>query len=125
MGKEKEYTADQVMKAIKDSYGIISTIAERLGCSWSTASKYCQNWNETKQAMESETETVLDMAETTLVTALKNGDIQASKWILSTKGRKRGYGESIEVTGDIPAVVMTREERRKRIEELHAKLCPS
>lgn len=95
----QKYTMEQVLAAIKDSHGIITTIAKRLGCSWSKGRDSIDRWETTRKAFEDEIEQILDLAESKLFTSINNGDVQSAKWILSTKGKKRGYTERQEVTG--------------------------
>lgn len=97
MGRAKSYTAQTLIQAIKGSGGIISTIAKKLDCEWFTARKYIDKWEETKRAYLDEQEVVLDMAEGTLLKSIQEGDVQSAKWILSTKGKKRGYSEKLEI----------------------------
>jgi transposase-like protein len=99
MGAPKMYKKEHILEAIKDSGAIVSTIARRLGCRWTTAKKYIQKWEETKRAFADEEETVLDMAESVLFGAVKDHDIQAAKWLLSKKAKARGYSDRIEHTG--------------------------
>lgn len=111
------YTPKTILKAINGSGGIVSTIAKKLGCSWSTAQKYVTLWEETRKAYKDEGELVLDLAEGTLITAIQGGDVQSAKWMLSTKGKMRGYNEKIEMehSGGIDVVSLTPEERDVRI----------
>jgi hypothetical protein len=88
-----------IIKAIRGSGGIMSTVAKKLDVSWYTAKRYIDAFPETLQAYEEEQEAVLDMAEGTLLSSIKNGDVQASKWFLSTKGKRRGFSERLEQTG--------------------------
>ena len=90
-------TTDEIIEAIKGSGGIISTIAKRLNVSWHTADKYIKKSKQTKQAITNEREAILDMAEGALYGSIKEGNTQDAKWLLATKGRHRGYGESLEV----------------------------
>ena len=91
-------TKKQTMKAIDGSGGIMSTIATRLGVAWATARLYVNNWDETKALYEIENERVLDLAETTVLNSIKGGEVQDAKWLLSRKGKQRGYGEQVDVT---------------------------
>ena len=99
MGAPKKYTQQNVLEAIKGSGSIVSTVARRLGCEWITAKRYIEKWEVTQRAMLDEEETILDMAESKLYEAIQNNDIQAAKWILSTKGKRRGFSERQEITG--------------------------
>lgn len=95
----KGYTKAKVLAAIKGSAGIRTTIANRLGCTWGTANKWANYWPETREAMQHEKESVLDLCEGTLFKAVQEGDTGSAKWILSTMGKDRGYVERQEITG--------------------------
>jgi len=99
MGSARNFTCEQVTIAIKGTAGIVSNIAKKLACDWSTASRYIGKWDATKVAYANEKEAVLDLAESTLVKSIRDGDVQSAKWILSTKGKERGYTERQELTG--------------------------
>ena len=86
-----------IIAAIKGSGGIMSTIARRLKVEWHTAQSYVRHSIVTVQALQNEEETALDLAESTLLKAIKNNDVQAAKWLLSTKGKRRGYSEKHEI----------------------------
>lgn len=96
MGKPYHYTKEEVLKAIKGSSTIISTIAKSLGCDWATARKYVNKWQETIQAYENERQTVGDFAEGKLMENVKKGDMGAIKYFLSKKYKDRGYGDNPE-----------------------------
>jgi len=88
----------QVLTAIKGSAGIMSTIARRLDCDWTTAKRYVNKWEKTRQAFADEDEAIIDMAEGVLYKSIKEGNTQDAKWLLS-KRRKAKYSERQEVTG--------------------------
>ena len=95
MGKALQYKKDTVLKAVKDSKGIITTIAKRLKCSWHTAETYCNKYPESKRALKDENEKILDICEGLLIESIeKNKDIQNAKWLLSKKGKVRGYTDN-------------------------------
>ena len=83
------------MKAIKNSNGIITIIAERIGCTRQTVSKAIKADPYIQEFYENECETVLDIAEVVVIDAIKNQDVNTAKWYLSTKGAKRGYNTSV------------------------------
>ena len=95
---EYNFTEDQILFAIKGSCAIITNIAESLGCSWNTAKRQIETGNETiKKAFDDERERVIDKAESVILDAIDEKDIQTSKWYLSTIGKKRGYSEKMEI----------------------------
>lgn len=96
MGKVSE---EQLLEAIKNSMGVISTIAKRLNVAWHTANDNIQKYESTIRALQDEVETSLDMAESELLKKVKKGDTTMIKYYLSTKGKKRGYTLRQEITG--------------------------
>lgn len=98
MGREL-FTTKQFLTAIKDSGGIVSTIADRIGCDWHTANKYIKSKATLQQAWQNEKEQITDIAETSLIESIKERDAWAVKYYLSTKGKNRGYTERQEITG--------------------------
>ena len=101
-------TKEKILAAITGTGGIMSTIADRLELTWSMAYNYCQKYEETKSALADETERILDKAEGTLFSSIDAGDVQSSKWILATKGKKRGYSEKqeMEISGQGQLVII-------------------
>ena len=96
MGKEL-FTAKQFIKAIPNTGGIITKIAERVGCAWHTAKKYIEQYPTIQQAYQNECERVLDIAESALIKSITEQEAWAVKYMLSTKGKKRGYVERQEL----------------------------
>ena len=93
MSRRKNYKKEDVLKAIDGSGGLITTIANRMHCDWHTAKKYIDKWTETRRAYADSMETVLDFVEGKAIERVKEGDGSMIRFILATKGRKRGYGE--------------------------------
>ncbi len=108
MGKEL-YTAKQFIDAIPGTGGIVSTIADRVGCKWHTAKKYIEKYPTVKDVYNEEIERVIDLAEGVLIQNIQIAAKQAKagravdtadvKWFLSRKAKTRGYVERQEVTG--------------------------
>jgi hypothetical protein len=101
MSGRNQYKAEQFIDAIKDSGGIVSTIAKRVGCDWHTAKKYIDTYPTVNRAYQDECERVLDLAETKVIELINDKDGAMIRYYLSTKGKKRGYTEKqqIEHTG--------------------------
>ena len=117
MGKEL-YTAKQFIDAIPGTGGIVSTIADRVGCKWHTARKYIEEYPTVKDVYNEEIERVIDLAEGVLIQNIQIAAKQAKagrdvdtsdvKWFLSRKAKTRGYVERQEVTGADGGAVMVK-----------------
>ena len=116
----KQYKAQTFIDAIPGTGGIVSAIARRVGCTWGTAQKYVTEFPTVKAAFDDECESTLDLAESIvrqnmiLAQMLQRPtkddatgkdvypdpvDSSDAKWYLSKRGKKRGYGDSLEVGG--------------------------
>lgn len=124
---------DEVLAAIKDSDGIKTVIAARLGVTRQTVDSYLQRWKTAQDAYDTEEESTLDIAESIITTNLRNlvkvqeqadregkpssGVVNSGDaWqLLKTKGKKRGYVDRQEHTGadgkDLPAIAYIAENR--------------
>lgn len=100
-GHHRDYTKEEVKKAIEGSCGVVNEVAKKLSCHWLTARKYINKWKETQELMKTEREVGLDLAETTVFDAIKGGDVNTAKWLLNIQARSRGYSDkqTIEHTG--------------------------
>ena len=83
-------------EAVKDSGGVITTIANRLNVERKTVYEWLKKNPEMLIFKEQEEEKILDMAEISLFSQVKARDFGATKYILSTKGKGRGYVEKTE-----------------------------
>ena len=92
-GKNGNYTAQQFIKAIPGTGGIISTIATRVGCAWHTAKKYVTEYATVKQAYDDECEKMMDLAESTVIKAIRDGDVGTAKWYLTRSMISRWLSE--------------------------------
>lgn len=108
MGRKRRYKKADILEAIKGSYGIITDIAERLGCDWHTADDYIKLWPETMQAHKDEGERYLDLCEKKCIERVEAGEGQMIRFVLATKGKRRGYvaeeTSDTDGTGDDTAV---------------------
>jgi hypothetical protein len=106
--RKKQYPASDFINAIPGTGGIIATIAKRVGCDWWTAKRAIDRYPSVKAAYEAECETVNDLAESTLIKSIKDGDVAAAKWWL-TKKRKATFGDALDLTsgGDKLSIVVS------------------
>ena len=79
---EQRYTAAQFIEAVKGTGGVISAVANRVGCSWHTAKKYIEQYATVKEAWEAERHIITDKARHNIIKAIGEGDLQMSKWWL-------------------------------------------
>jgi len=93
------YTAQQFLEAIPGTGGIVTAIAKKVGCTWTTAKRYIDNHPTIQQAYNDECESVLDLAEAKTIQLIQAGDAQMIRYYLSTKGKRRGYVERQELAG--------------------------
>lgn len=94
-----QYKTEQFINVIPGTGGIITAIARKIGCDWTTAKNFIYNHPTVKAAYDAECEGILDLAEAKLIEQINGGEGWAIKYMLSTKGKSRGYVERTEVTG--------------------------
>lgn len=92
------YTTQQFLEAIPGTGGIVTAIARKVGCAWATARKFIDTHPTVQRAYQDECESILDLAEAKVISAIKAGDSQMIRYYLSTKGKRRGYSERHEVS---------------------------
>ena len=85
MANKNQYKANQFIDIMPGTGGIISTIAERVGCAWHTAKKYIEDHTTVKQAYENEKRKVDDKAVSNVFGAIAQGDLDTSKWWIRMK----------------------------------------
>lgn len=98
--KKKLYRKTDILEAIKGSGGIVTTVALALNCDWHTAKANIDLYEETREAFSGELETGLDLVEGKAYAQAKDGDGAMIRFILATKGRNRGYGETPPITAE-------------------------
>jgi hypothetical protein len=99
MANGNGYTAEEVVKAIENSRGFVTTIAKNLGCSRVHVYRLIDKYATAKEALENEREGVKDFAEGKLIQQIDAGNITAIIFYLKCQGKDRGYVERTEITG--------------------------
>jgi Bacterial regulatory protein, Fis family len=94
-----KYTDDQIEAALRASAGILSAAAVKLGCTPRTVRNYLDRSEQLRDVEAEILDQNLDLAETKLLTAIRDGNLTAVIFYLKTKGKARGYTERAEVTG--------------------------
>ena len=93
------FTAAQVIEAIKESRGFVTTISKRLGCDRTYVYRLIEKFPTAKEALENEREGNKDFAEGKLIQQIDAGNITAIIFYLKTQAKDRGYIERQELTG--------------------------
>ena len=98
MGRKKSIKEKDLLAAIEDSNGFVTTIAARLHCSWHAADNAIKASPAAMQAIKDEEEKTLDFVEGKAITKINEGDGAMIRFYLATKGKKRGftYEEKLE-----------------------------
>lgn len=96
---KKQYTLEELAAALINNNGRIYTTAKVLGISSQAIYERMGNHPELKAIVDDARGYLVDLAESTLETNIKNGDTSAAIWVTKTLGRNRGYAERLEVTG--------------------------
>jgi hypothetical protein len=91
----------RVFLAILDQkLGNISKACLELGITRKTMYSWAEKNADFREALDEVKDKLLDDAEELYRNAVQKGDLEAAKFILRTIGRKRGYGDKVEVAGD-------------------------
>ena len=91
-------TKKRFKKACKGTGAILTVIAKKLEVERSTVYSFIKkNPEYCKEILEHEEEQILDMAESQLFMNVKNNERWSINYILSTKGKKRGYTQRQEI----------------------------
>jgi hypothetical protein len=93
------YSAAEFIKAIPGTGGIISALADRVGCSWHTAKKYVTEYATVAEAWEAERNKITDKARHNIVKAIGEGDLQMSKWWLQVMDAE--FKDQVDVSGKL------------------------
>ena len=98
MGRKKSIKEKDLLVAIEDSNGFVTTIAARLHCSWHAADNAIKASALALQAIKDNEEKTLDFVEGKAIKKINEGDGAMIRFYLATKGKKRGftYDEKLE-----------------------------
>jgi hypothetical protein len=89
-----------MIEALEKSLGVVTTAAKQIGIHRSTHHLWMQSDPEYAQAVHDLKEVALDFAESHLHQKIKAGDTASIIFFLKTQGKKRGYVERQEITGE-------------------------
>jgi len=99
------YSAKKFIAAIPGTGGIISALADKVGCTWHTARNYIRDYPTVAEAWEAERNKITDKARHNIVKSIHDGDLQMSKWWLQVMDEefvpRQMVDAKTEVNGEI------------------------
>ncbi len=105
MSRPVEYTTEAIITALKETNGLVSLAARRLGCDTYTIYSRAKKVQAVQKAIDESRIELVDLAEAKLRGAVLDGEAWAVSMVLKTLGKSRGYVERQEVTGSDGAPV--------------------
>lgn len=93
-------TNEQIVEIYVEQRCNKTATAEALGMSRNNLYYKIENSDELRKMIADAEEGLLDRAENKLQELVEKGDFKAVKFYLERQGRKRGYGNTLEITGD-------------------------
>tara|TARA_R110000787_G_scaffold165742_2_gene278817 strand:- start:38 stop:394 length:357 start_codon:yes stop_codon:yes gene_type:complete len=111
MAKTDKFKKDEIATALEKA-GTVSGAAQILGCNRRTVYTYMKKYPVLEDAIHDARERLLDIAESALMSNIKDKHPSSVFFFLKTMGKNRGYVERIENTGKngepiVPALYIT------------------
>lgn len=89
-----------MIEALEKNLGIVTAACKTVGIARETHYRWLREDENYKEAVESVGDMVLDFAESKLHNLIDGGDVASTIFYLKTKGKKRGFVERTELTGN-------------------------
>jgi hypothetical protein len=110
-GHNGRYSCQAFINAMPGTGGIVSAIADKVGCDWHTARRWIDSKPSVKQAWEAERNKITDRARHHIVRAVQNGDLQMCKWWLQVMDPEFVDRKKVDVGGEVVVVSWEQAER--------------
>jgi len=111
----RDYTAEQMATALRQSDGIITDAAEALNCSRSTIYRAMDEYVTVKEAREEAQAALVDEAESQLANKVREGDMSAIRMTLRTQRPEKWEPkrqQEVEHSGNVGLTINIPEEAR-------------
>ena len=113
----------KVLEALEKSLGIVTVACKNVGVDRSQFYVWLKEDNEFAKAVDGMNDIALDFAESSLHKQIQSGVPVSTIFYLKTRGKKRGYIERTEITGEDGApLIESEQDRISRIAALKLKL---
>ena len=104
--KRTQSNKKKLLDALEKSLGIVTEACEKSQLSRTQHYKWYKEDKDYRQQVDNIEGKFVDFAETHLKEQIKNNNTQATIFYLKTRGRKRGYGDSLDITsGEEPITI--------------------
>jgi len=94
--KTRKYTKEQIIEALERNGGFLTQTAKALQCTIQTVQNYIKRDKKIGNAYHQIRETYIDLAESQLIKAVKNGEAWSIAFLLKCQGKHRGWVEKQE-----------------------------
>ena len=101
MPRKRKYSDALIIQTLRTHKGLVYRSAAAIGCNVSTIYDRAKAEPKVAECLEEEEGKVLDVCELKLMEKIFAGDLGAIKYLLDRKGRKRGFGDQVQVTGKV------------------------
>ena len=104
-----------LLEALEQSLGIVTTACKIVGCARYTFYKYYKDDQDFRASVDELENLTLDFVESKLHKQIENDNTTATIFYLKTKGKKRGYIErkEVEMTAEVSTSKLSNEARKK------------
>ena len=99
--KQPDKHKQLLLVALEKSLGIVTPACKEVGISRNQFYKYCREDEIFKAAVDDINEVTLDFVENALLKKIKDGSERGILFYMRYKGRKRGYSDSIDISGNL------------------------
>ena len=115
MTTNSDIVKKNLLEALEQSLGIVTTACKIVGCARSTFYKYYKDDQDFKASVDELENLTLDFVESKLHKQIENDNTTATIFYLKTKGKKRGYIErkEVEMTAEVSTSKLSNEARKK------------
>ena len=96
--KRTQENKKKLVEALEKSLGIVTEACDKSQLSRTQFYKWYKEDEHFKKEVDNIEGKFVDFAETHLKEQIKNNNTQATIFYLKTRGRKRGYGDSLDLT---------------------------
>jgi DNA-directed RNA polymerase specialized sigma54-like protein len=94
MARPDKFTPEEIIKAIEDGHGILSSAAQILKCSRTTVDKYRRKYEKVRKAIIDSKESMKDFVEQQLYKNIVDQKEASIFFYLKTQAKDRGYEET-------------------------------